>query len=62
MVLTDFDPGKTYSFRAESMDSSGNVAQSDINTVLAPQQQESVFELILKNFEEMFGWVGQMRR
>ena len=62
VVLTDFDPGKTYSFRAESMDSSGNVAQSDINTVLAPQQQESVFELILKNFEEMFGWVGQMRR
>ncbi|HMB65268.1 MAG TPA: fibronectin type III domain-containing protein, partial [Patescibacteria group bacterium] len=62
VVLTDFKPGTPYSFRAESIDSSGNKTLSQINTILAPQREESVFELIFKNLEGIFGWVGEMRR
>ena len=62
VVITDFEPGSPYSFRVESIDSSGNVSLSRVNTILAPQREESVFELIFKNLEGIFGWVGEMRR
>jgi len=62
VVITKFDPGKVYSFRVESIDSGGNTAISKIYTILTPRQQESVFQVIMKNLEEIFGWVGAIRR
>ncbi|MCD4693844.1 hypothetical protein K8R62_00610, partial [bacterium] len=62
VVITDFEPGSPYSFKVESIDSSGNVSLSRINTILAPQREESVFELIFKNLESIFGWVGNARK
>ena len=61
VVITKFDPGKVYSFRVESIDSGGNTAISKIYTILTPRQQESVFQVIMKNLEEIFGWVGKIR-
>jgi len=60
-VITKFDPGKVYSFRVESTDSGENRAISKIYTILTPRQQESVFQVIMKNLEEIFGWVGAIR-
>ena len=59
--ITKFEPGKVYSFRAESIDSGGNVSTSKIYTILAPRQSESVFQVIMKNVEDVFGWVGAIR-
>ncbi|NTW22243.1 hypothetical protein HGA34_01705, partial [Candidatus Falkowbacteria bacterium] len=59
-VVTKFDSGQVYTFRIAATDSSGNTVTSKIYTILTPKQKESVFQLILKNFEDIFGWVGQV--
>jgi hypothetical protein len=60
-VITKFDPGAVYSFQTESIDYSGKVSLSKIYTILTPRQEESVFQVIVKNLEGMFGWVKQMK-
>jgi len=60
-VITKFEPGAVYSVRVKSIDSSGNVAISKTHVVLAPKQRETVFQIIMKNFEQIFGWVGNVR-
>jgi hypothetical protein len=59
-VITKFDPGEVYSFHINATDSSGNTVTSKTYSVLTPKQKESVFQLILKNFEDIFGWVGKV--
>lgn len=61
VVITSFDPGTVYRFKVESMDSGGNTTLSKTYTILTPRQKESVFQMILKNFEDMFGWMSKMR-
>ena len=62
VVITKFEPGSIYTFKAESVDSSGNISISRLFTFLAPRQTETVFEVIIKNFEQIFGWVGVMNK
>ncbi|MBP9731834.1 MAG: fibronectin type III domain-containing protein, partial [Candidatus Magasanikbacteria bacterium] len=62
VVVTNFEPGSVYQFVVESKDSSGNVGRSKTLTVLTPQKEESVFQVIMGNFEDLFGWVGKLRR
>jgi hypothetical protein len=57
-VITKFDPGSIYTFRVESTDSGGNTSISKTYTILAPRQKETVFQIIMKNLEQTFGWVG----
>ncbi|MFH1030917.1 MAG: fibronectin type III domain-containing protein, partial [bacterium] len=58
IVITKFKPGTVYSFRAESIDSNGNMTLSKTFSILTPRQQESIFQIILKNFEKTFSWIG----
>jgi hypothetical protein len=60
-VVTDFEPGSVYQFKAVSADKRGNLSTSANYSFLTPEQQESVFDLIIQNFQEVFGWVGTMR-
>lgn len=60
-VVTDFEPGSVYQFKAVSADKRGNLSTSANYSFLTPEQQESVFDLIIQNFQEVFGWVGNMR-
>ena len=60
VVVTKFDPGEIYSFQTESVDSGGNISLSKIYTILTPKQEESVFQVIIKNLESVFGWVNQI--
>ena len=60
LVITNFDPGAVYQFQVESVDSSGNITRSRTYTLLTPRQKESVFQVIMSNLEETFGWVGQL--
>ena len=60
-VITKFEAGSIYQFKIRSVDSSGNIAESAPFTILAPQQQQSVFEVIMKNFEDIFGWTNRLK-
>jgi len=60
-VLTNFEPGQVYQFQVESIDSSGNVGLSQVMTILTPQKEQSVFQVIFSNFEQIFSWVGKIR-
>lgn len=60
VVITKFDPGSIYQFKIESSDSGGNIATSKVYTLLAPKQKESVFTVIVNNFEEIFGWAKRI--
>lgn len=59
-VITKFEPGSIYQFRLQSSDSAGNLTVSKVYTVLAPKQKDSVFQVIIKNFEDIFGWTKQL--
>jgi len=61
VVVTDFLPGDVYQFQVESIDSNGQKVRSNTYTILTPRQRESVFQVILKNIEQTFGWMGAMR-
>ncbi|MFH0856290.1 MAG: fibronectin type III domain-containing protein, partial [bacterium] len=61
-VITKFNPGKVYTFKVESMDYGKNTGLSKTFSILIPRQQESVMQIILKNLEKTFGWVGRIRK
>ena len=56
VVLTKFKPSTVYKFWVESEDLFGNKAKSREFTILTPKQTETVVEVIIKNFEDIFGW------
>lgn len=61
VVLTDLRPGTVYRFKAISEDANANVRQSDVFSVLTPRKEKSVFQLIITNFEQTFGWMKKMQ-
>lgn len=62
VVISNFEPGMVYQFVVESTDSGGNTATSKTITVLTPRKQESVFQVIMNNVEEMFSWTGKINK
>jgi len=61
VITTAFKPGKAYRLRIESVDASGNASYSKDYTILTPRPRESILDLIIKNFEEIFGFLRQMK-
>jgi hypothetical protein len=61
VILTGLAPGTVYSFQAESVDYESHVSLSKTFTVLTPRQQESIIQVITKEFESTFGWMGLMK-
>ena len=61
VVLTSLKPGSVYYFRVISADKNENRAESDEFSLLAPQKQKSVIQLIIANFEQTFGWLNKMK-
>jgi hypothetical protein len=57
IISSSFAPGKVYSYKVESVDTGGNTANSENFTLLTPRPRESVVDLIVKNLEEMFGFL-----
>jgi hypothetical protein len=60
-ILTDFDPDSIYQYKVISVDKQGNSSTSKDFSFLTPNKQESIFDLIIANFEETFGWMKRMR-
>ncbi|RJQ31022.1 hypothetical protein C4572_03060 [Candidatus Parcubacteria bacterium] len=59
-VITSWEPGQIYRFRALSIDSFGNESQSKTFTVVAPKQKATVVDLIIDNFSETFDWTKKI--
>ncbi len=62
VVIANFEPASVYQFVVESKDSSGNTARSKTLTILTPQKEQSVFQVILGNFQDLFSWVGKLKQ
>jgi hypothetical protein len=60
-VITNFIPATVYKFWIVCADEAENEAKSDDFTMLTPTQEESIIDIILKNFESSFGWVKKMK-
>jgi len=61
VVLSNLKPGIVYYFRVVSKDKNENVAESDEFSMLTPQKQKSVIQMIIANFEQTFGWMNKMK-
>lgn len=57
LVLSNLRPGTIYTFKVESRDLAGNSGISREFRMYTPRKSESVLELIIKNFEEAFGFL-----
>ena len=55
-VSTIFKPGAVYYFKVKSVDPSGNVAVSQDYALLTPKQQQNIIQVIISNFQGIFGW------
>jgi hypothetical protein len=60
-ILTDFDPASVYQYKVISIDKRGNSSISKDFSFLTPNKRESIFDLIIANFEETFGWMKNVR-
>lgn len=58
IVLTSWKSGTIYTYRVIAKDLSGNETESKDFVTLTPQVKESVVELIMKNFRDIFAWTG----
>jgi hypothetical protein len=61
VILAGLAPGTVFSFQAESVDYEGRIGVSKIFTILTPRKQESIFQVITKEFEGAFGWMSAFR-
>jgi len=60
-VVTNFLPANVYKFWIECRDDALNKSKSQNYTMLTPSQEESIIDIILKNFEGTFGWVKNIK-
>lgn len=56
-VLMDFKMASVYKYWIECSDKTGNKVRSDNYTILTPVREQSILDIILKNFEGTFGWL-----
>lgn len=61
-VITQFKPGTVYRFRVVSTDKFGNIATSSDYTILTPVRRQSVIQMIVNQFESIFGWMKILGR
>ena len=54
VVIASFRPNSVYQYIVVSEDRAGNRTISDPFAILTPQRRESVLQLILRNFEQLF--------
>jgi len=62
VVLTNLKPGTVYNFKVVSKDENGNTSESQNFTLLTPQKQQSVIQMIIANFEQSFGFLKKLKK
>ncbi|MBU1684391.1 fibronectin type III domain-containing protein, partial [Patescibacteria group bacterium] len=61
VVNTSFSQGKVYQFKIESIDGFNNKSYSKNYVVLTPKPKESIIDLIVKHFEQTFGFLKKIK-
>jgi hypothetical protein len=56
VVATIFKPGTVYHFKVKSVDQSGNEKITMDFALLTPQKKENIVQIIVTNFQDIFGW------
>jgi hypothetical protein len=56
-VITNFLPSSVYKYWIECKDEAENSVKSEDFTMLTPTQEESILDIIIKNFESQFSWM-----
>lgn len=56
-VITNFLPASVYKYWIVCADEADNSEKSDDFTMLTPTQEESIIDIIIKNFESQFSWM-----
>ncbi|MDP2703997.1 MAG: fibronectin type III domain-containing protein, partial [bacterium] len=60
-TITKLSPGRIYQVRALSEDEAGNVGSSPVRMIVTPRQSESIFDVVIRNFEDSFQFVRKLR-
>lgn len=56
VVVTKFKPGTVYKYWVESKDLGENVSKSEEFSILTPQEKQTIVDIIINNFQSVFGW------
>lgn len=57
-VITNFQPATVYKYWINCIDIDGNATSSEDFVLLTPQQQKSIIDIIMENFQGTFGWLN----
>jgi len=57
-VVTNFQPATVYKYWVTCTDQDGNTTSSQDFVLLTPQQQKSIIDIIIENFQGTFGWLN----
>jgi len=57
-VVTNFQPATVYEYWVTCTDADGNTTSSQDFVLLTPQQQKSIIDIIIENFQGTFGWLN----
>lgn len=57
-VVTNFQPATVYKYWVTCTDQDGNATSSQDFVLLTPQQQKSIIDIIIENFQGTFGWLN----
>jgi len=58
VVSTTFKSGVVYHFKVKSIDQAGNEAISQDYALLTPRKKENIVQIIVNNFQDIFGWAN----
>ena len=61
MIINQFQPGKVYSFRVESIDSGSNITTSKVHTFMTAKKKESIIDIIIRILEDTFSWIKKLK-
>ncbi len=60
LIIDNLKPSTNYHFRIKAVDASGNIGYSSDYSILTPQQQKSLLQIILSKLEDTFGWLRKV--
>ncbi|MFA6585679.1 MAG: fibronectin type III domain-containing protein [Candidatus Paceibacterota bacterium] len=61
IILTTLRPGTVYRFQIASRDNANNINTLPIRTIITPRPNESIVDIIFKNFDETFNFLKNVQ-
>lgn len=57
LILRDLQPTQSYHLKVNATDIAGNITTTDDMVVVTPTAQQAAFDIVLKNLEDIFGFL-----